>query len=271
MISQMLRQRLGLAKTIPTLQTRKASSLLQPRHPFFNPSTTRTMNKDLDPLTRLRLQYAQRFYHSGNYYSRSNGVISTFYVLFGVNALVFGALNYAKYTKDWKLEKLLLSNTLLSPASVDQGRWWTIITSAFAHVDPIHFAFNMLSLYNFCSLCAFIPGMSGLHLAAVAGGSAVTGGLGFLYHRKTKIAEAGRGDWQSRSRNYNSAALGASGAVMGMGYGVVDSYFLDSPTSGIAHAGHLGGLVFGTAYYLAFLRKSPMGVWRNVQRMISRR
>ncbi|KAI4719191.1 hypothetical protein E4T48_04522 [Aureobasidium sp. EXF-10727] len=258
------------------------------------------MNQDLDLLTRLRLQRAQRFYHSGNYYPYSNGVMSTFYVLFGVNALVFGALNYAKYTKDWKLEKLLLSNTLLSPASVDQGRWWTIITSAFAHVDPIHFAFNMLSLYNFCSLCAFIPGMSGLHLAAVAGGSAVTGSLGFIYHRKTKIAEAGRGDWQSKTRNYNSAALGASGAVMGVGaltaclvpnapmqlmlipitfplwvfvagYGVVDSYFLNSPTSGIAHAGHLGGLVFGAAYYLAMLRKSPMGVWRNVQRIISRR
>lgn len=296
----MLRQRLGLSNSIPNLQTRKASSLLKPRHPFFNPSTTRSMNRELDPITRLHLQRAQRFYHSGNYGYRSNGVMSSFYFLFAANAMVFGALNYAKYTKDWRLEKKLLNNTLLSPASVDSGRWWTIITSAFAHVDPVHFAFNMLSLYNFCSMCAFIPGMNGLHLFAVAGGSAISGGLGFLYHRKQKIKEAGRSDWQSKTRNYNSAALGASGAVMGVGaltaclvpnapmqlmlipisfplwvfvagYGLVDSYYLDSATSGIAHAGHLGGLVFGAAYYLAFLRKSPMGVWRNLQRMVSRR
>lgn len=304
----MLRQKLGLSNPLSSyqirkasslLQPRKTSSLLQPRHPFFNPSTTRTMNRVSDLLARLRLQRAQRFYHSGYGY-RDNGVMSSFYFLFAANAMVFGALNYAKYTKDWRLEKRLLGNTLLSPASVDSGRWWTIITSAFAHVDPFHFAFNMLSLYNFCSLCAFIPGMNGLHLFAVAGGSAVTGGLGFLYHRRTKIAAASRNDWQSKTRNYNSAALGASGAVMGVGaltacmipnapmqlmlipitfplwvfvagYGVVDAYLLDSPTSGIAHAGHLGGLVFGAAYYLAFMRRSPMGVWRSVQRMISRR
>ncbi|KAI5242151.1 hypothetical protein E4T42_07755 [Aureobasidium subglaciale] len=263
------------------------------------------MNNNLDPITSSRLQKLQRFYHSGSgyshYSSRSNGVMSAFYFLFTANALVFGTLNYAKYTKDWELEKKLLSHTLLSPASWDNGRWWTVLTSAFAHIDPVHFAFNMLSLYNFCSLCAFIPGMNGLHLFAVAGGSAVMGGFGFLYHRKRKISESSSpSDWQNKTRNYNSSALGASGAVMGIGaltacmvpnapmqlmlipitfplwvfvagYGLVDSYFLDSPNSGIAHAGHLGGLVFGTAYYLAFLRKSPMGVWRNVQRFFPRR
>ncbi|KAI5272229.1 hypothetical protein E4T47_04406 [Aureobasidium subglaciale] len=304
MFPQLLRQRLGVAnfnsilqtckasslpqvhKASPLLRTTKASSLLQPRHSFFTPSTTRKMNNTLDPITSSRLQNLQRFYHSGSGYShyspRSNGVMSAFYFLFTANALVFGTLNYAKYTKDWKLEKKLLGHTLLSPASWDNGRWWTVLTSAFAHIDPVHFAFNMLSLYNFCR------------------GSAVMGGFGFLYHRKRKISESSPSDWQNKTRNYNSSALGASGAVMGIGaltacmvpnapmqlmlipitfplwvfvagYGLVDSYFLDSPNSGIAHAGHLGGLVFGTAYYLAFLRKSPMGVWRNVQRFFPRR
>ena len=301
MFSQMLRQRLGLSNSNPILQSRKASSLLKPRHPFFNPSTTRTMNRELDPISQFRLQRIQRFYHSRGYgHAGSNGVMSAFYFLFAANAMVFGAINYAKYTKDWRLEKKILGHTLLSPASFDSGRWWTVITSAFAHIDPMHFAFNMLSLYNFCSLCAFIPGMNGLHLFAVAGGSAITGGMGFLYHRRRKVAEANRSDWQSKTRNYNSSALGASGAVMGVGaltaclmpnapmqlmlipitfplwvfvagYGLIDSYFLDSPTSSIAHAGHLGGLVFGAAYYLAFMRRSPAGVWKSVERMIRRR
>jgi len=59
--------------------------------------------------------------------------------------------------------------------------------------------------------------MNGLHLFAVAGGSAITGGMGFLYHCRRKVAEANRSDWQSKTRNYNSSALGASGAVMGVG------------------------------------------------------
>lgn len=256
----------------------------------------------MDPLTRLRLQQAQRYYHSG--YGPygvpgKSGVMPAFYFLLATNTLVFGALNYAKYTKDWRLERKLLSNTLLSPAAVDSGRWWTVVTSAFAHIDPVHFAFNMLSLYNFSSLLAFVPGVNGVHLFAIAAGSAISGGLGFLYHRRTKVREAGR-DWQRSSQNYNSSALGASGAVMGVGaaaaclvpsarmqfmfipisfplwvsvvaYGVIDAYFLDSPTSPIAHAGHLGGLVFGAVYYLAALRKAPVGIWRDVSRLLSRR
>jgi membrane associated rhomboid family serine protease len=251
-----------------------------------------------NPITQLRLYPLKRFYHSG--YNRSNGVMPAFYFLLGINTFVFGAMTYAKSTKDIRLERKLLHNTLLSPASWDQGRWWTLITSAFTHADPMHFAFNMLSMYNFCSLCAFIPGMSALHIFAIAGGSAITGGLGFLSHRRSKIAAAG-GDRQLAVRNYQTSALGASGAVMGIGavtaclvpnaqmqlmfipiafplwvfvagYGLVDSYFLNSPTSGIAHAGHLGGLVFGAAYYVAMLRKSPVGVWSNMQRlMYSRR
>jgi membrane associated rhomboid family serine protease len=38
------------------------------------------------------------------------------------------------------------------------------------------------------------------------------------------------------------------------GYAIYDGYYLSSQTTSVAHAGHLGGTVFGILYYLAKLR-----------------
>ena len=305
MSSHILRHNLGPSRSLIrhnqllSISHKPFAFLQSPRHSFFTTSSPRLMDKDFDAFTRRRLQRASRSYHSSrgpDAFSGRSGVMPAFWFLFGANALVFGAINYAKYTKDRRLEAKLLGHTLLSPASWDRGRWYTILTSAFAHIDPFHFGFNMLSLYNFCTLCAWVPGMNGLHIFAIAAGSAISGGLGFLWHRKNQIREA-QGNWQMAARNYNSSALGASGAVMGVGavtaclipkapvqlmlipisfplwvfvagYGLVDSFFLNSPTSSIAHAGHLGGLFFGTVYYLALLRKAPTGIWGSLSRYL---
>lgn len=37
-------------------------------------------------------------------------------------------------------------------------------------------------------------------------------------------------------------------------YGLYDGYYLNDNNSRIGHAGHLGGLAFGLAYYLLVLR-----------------
>ena len=39
-----------------------------------------------------------------------------------------------------------------------------------------------------------------------------------------------------------------------LGYGAYDGYYLDSQNTRTAHAGHLGGLAFGLAYYFLKLR-----------------
>ena len=130
-------------------------------------------------------------------------------------------------------------------------------------------------------------------------GPAVSGAAGYLWHQRDKMRRSGRGN-QMMSAAYYQSALGASGVVMGVsavatcllprapiqlmlipisfplwvatiGYAVVDSYFLDSPTSRTAHAGHLGGLVFGTFYYFAFLRNAPIGIWRTMTGYLSSR
>jgi membrane associated rhomboid family serine protease len=38
------------------------------------------------------------------------------------------------------------------------------------------------------------------------------------------------------------------------GYAVYDGYYLNDNKSRVGHAGHLGGLAFGIAYYLLRLR-----------------
>lgn len=122
------------------------------------------------------------------------------------------------------------------------------------------------------------------------------------YQRKPKdtFKKASSGIWQ-RFGNGNSPVerwqgLGASGMVMGMGatatllapltpmailfvpaplfvvmagYVALDTYFLNSKTSRIGHAAHLGGLTFGAVYYFASLRQYG-GVWQWVRRGLRR-
>lgn len=44
------------------------------------------------------------------------------------------------------------------------------------------------------------------------------------------------------------------------GFALYDAAMLDKATSTVAHSAHLGGLLFGAAYYLTFLREAlPLG------------
>lgn len=109
----------------------------------------------------------------------------------------------------------------------------------------------------------------------IAVGSGVTGAAGYLYNRYLQTQGSARGDV--------TRGLGFSGAVMGIssvaaclaptaqvqlygiiplplwalvaGYAAYDGYYVNSSDSRIGHAGHLGGLAFGLAYYALRLRK----------------
>jgi membrane associated rhomboid family serine protease len=107
-----------------------------------------------------------------------------------------------------------------------------------------------------------------------------------------------RGGWLNDRRvvQINWQALGASGAVMGMGsaaaflspfapiavmfipmplwvatigYVAADTYFLNSERSKVGHAAHLGGFVFGVAYYASCLRNYG-GVWSLIRHGLRR-
>ncbi|KAK4988612.1 hypothetical protein LTR50_003795 [Elasticomyces elasticus] len=215
--------------------------------------------------------------------------------LLATNAVVFAAWQYAQFTHNRRLRNFVEDNTLLSLPAWHAGKWWTLVTSAFAHHDLTHFAFNMVALYTFCRNLSSIPGFGGIRLLGLALGSGVAGSTFFLYQQSHKaptersplVASAVLDQFQRAPRQV--AALGASGIVCGVsaaaacilpstkmlifplpvpiplwlgvvGYAAVDAYYIDQRDARIAHAGHLGGLAFGLAYYLGFLTRFG-GVW----------
>lgn len=248
-----------------------------------------------------------RHYHSSNGKHTGSGGLSVnaaYWILFSLNASSFGAWWYARLTENRPLQTNLITHTLASVAAWDSGRWWTVLTSAFTHHDVMHFAFNMLTLRTFCQIIGYVPGIGGGHVLLLALGSAIAGSGGWLWQQRSKIPAAGKdARWRfsnASQQAYYSNALGASGVVMGvsavatcllprmpiylmfipvgiplwvvtLGYAVVDSYYLDDKTSRVAHAGHLGGMFFGAAYYIGFLRNAPVGVWRTITGTIMRK
>ncbi|RMX82851.1 hypothetical protein D0869_05753 [Hortaea werneckii] len=133
---------------------------------------------------------------------------------------------------------LLSDHTTLSHTNLRANRPWTLLTSAFSHQEPLHFAFNMLSLKAFATILTRIPRIRAPHLIFLATGSALAGSLGFLYHDSSRRQnkdqapdnligrtisgsdrQITRGIPGARSPGVESrrSALGASGMVLGFG------------------------------------------------------
>lgn len=197
--------------------------------------------------------------------------------IIGLNAAVFGLWTYAKATSNQGLYMTMLQHFTVSLGNISAGRYWTGLTSAFSHMDLIHFAFNMITFNALAKAFVFTPGLSTMSFAALCVGSAAAGSAGFLYDARRKLA--GRSLHTAPDR----PGLGASGMVMGVVsaaaclmpfvpmnfmfvpvavplwatavlYAGVDLFFLNSESSIIGHAAHLGGGAFGVVYYFAFLR-----------------
>lgn len=287
---------------------RNSSTAKRPR-PSSSSSSSPYPGRFSSPyLSRLYSNYSS----GGGYSAPRSSTLSpdtAFWILFGLNAASFGTFWYARLTENRRLLQLHLDHTRVSLSSWDSGRWWTVLTSAFTHQEVTHFAVNMITLRTFCQIIGFVPGIGGGHVLALALASALCGSGGWLLQQKARLDAVGgwTKGWGKSSFNsaaagqvYYSSALGASGAVMGVGavatcllptmrislmfipvgiplwivtigYAAMDTYFLNSQTSRTAHAGHLGGLVCGAAYYLAFLRHAPVGILATFTRRFGRR
>lgn len=184
------------------------------------------------------------------------------------------------------LRKALADHFTLSEANIAAGRYWTLITSAFSHQNPFHLLFNMFALNTFGTLMAANPGIGALHICTTAALSAIMGGYFQLQTWR----------FQHRERAY---ALGASGAVMGLGmaatclvplapmqimfipvsiplvfitlgYAFFDTYNVNNASSLVGHAAHLGGAAGGMLYYAVALRRFG-GLWSMAKFMMRRR
>lgn len=212
-------------------------------------------------------------------FGSTGSAMAVIWGIIGANTIIFGAWQYVIPSGPMRIQTMdktqrdlaqsLEKNFITSTQAVKAGRWWTAVTSAFSHYSLTHFLGNMVSLYAFASILSQHPAITPARMAILTFGSAISGSMGFYMHNMNTYRSQG--------------ALGASGIVMGVGaaaatifprasiylYGIVpvplwlliggyffvDSYYLDRPGSTTAHAGHLGGLAFGTLFALARLKR----------------
>lgn len=148
---------------------------------------------------------------------------------------------------------------LYGPA-LAEGEWWRLFTSGFLHGSLLHLGFNMLMLYFFARVLELRLASSPWQFPLLYVASLLGGSLGALL------------------LDYSIPAIGASGAVFGLGGAMLlrDRFELGNWNAsgtvswiainlvftlalpGISKGGHLGGLAVGAAFgWLLFARPSP--------------
>jgi membrane associated rhomboid family serine protease len=64
------------------------------------------------------------------------------------NVLVYLAWQGADFFKSNRLQRFLTANFLLSEAHVQAGKWWTLLTYSFSHMNVLHLGINMFCLVS---------------------------------------------------------------------------------------------------------------------------
>ncbi|KAF2260995.1 hypothetical protein CC78DRAFT_619804 [Lojkania enalia] len=232
---------------------------------FFRPSTVGLgLGLGLGASLFSRILVQRRLYSSSRYYfDNTQKNMRVIYGFIGINCAVFAYKYYATTQLDQALRsgsaaavaqakgnviRLMRNFTVNLNEFLDNDRWWTLI--------------------------ARTPRVGPGNMIALVLGSAISGGCYYLLDRAQKMKNRGGRDLAS--------GLGFSGAVTGvgaaaafmyphtkaaifgilpvpmwllmLGYVVYDGYYLSSENSRTAHAGHLGGLAFGAAFYFTRLR-----------------
>ena len=155
---------------------------------------------------------------------------------------------------------------MLNTAEIEAGQWWRLSTSTFLHLDVVHLAFNLLSLWSVT-----------IYLEEAIGKSKTMA----LYLGLGLVASAVSYVWHSQTWPYFGSSAGASGAVCGL-IGVCLGFslrrrnvarhlkghyigwaiwiaILGLSSWRIDNAGHLGGFVPGVALGLLVRRRSDTG------------
>lgn len=182
--------------------------------------------------------------------------------------------------------RFMTDHFVLSQRNIDEGRYYTLLTSAFSHQNFTHLGINMYMLHQ-STIFGALVGLSPLRLSALALTSALGGSVAQLLDYGSREGEHGVG----------RSALGASGMVQGMlvatacaaplmpvfamfipipiayrtfvgGFLAWDAYNLYHTRSGnektnwmgstVGYGAHLGGAVAGAAFYLVAMRRGKL-------------
>lgn len=193
--------------------------------------------------------------------------------IIAINVIVFVAWGLAG--RNQAVAEWMSANFIVSSFHLVHGLWWTVLSSAFSHIELWHLALNMVVLWSFGSILERLWGVRvfvAFYLVAAAVSS--------LSHCLVSSLLLGNGQ---------IGALGASGAVSGLliafallfprhkilvfaiipvpalagalFFVALDLWGLVAQGRGvpipIGHGAHLGGALCGALFYLAFLRRRP--------------
>ncbi len=191
-------------------------------------------------------------------------------VIIVINVLIFLAWQAARM--DPSLEQVMAANFLVSTSHLVNGYWWTLVTSAFSHIEFWHIGINMFVLWSFGTILEKLwgtPIFVAFYLVAAMVASAT--------HCLVSSVLMGNPDIN---------ALGASGAVSGLllafallfpkhrilvfgvipvpaligalAFVAIDLWGLFAQTRGggigIGHGAHLGGALCGFLFWASYLR-----------------
>jgi len=177
------------------------------------------------------------------------------------------------------------SKLVLSPMTIRQNRWWTLITANFTHFNLSHLLGNMLALNAVGPACAEVPGMSPLHVLGIALTTSLATGFQALYRMSdnpgwrmcgfsavlcafTSVAALGAsesepdmlGKYPVKARSvWTVAAMQILGDVISMTRSRTGSSGGSrfGKTESVDYVAHLVGYACGAAYYACLLwRKS---------------
>ncbi|KAK1989938.1 rhomboid family protein [Colletotrichum falcatum] len=174
-----------------------------------------------------------------------------------------------------RLSDFLHRYFMLSPSD---PRLLTLFTSAFSHIQTLHLFANM-STYKTYVESFYLLGISPIRFILLAMGSGLAASYAHIYNARHRRGAKG---------NSERTAVGASGVLTGLGTALacmfptlkvrlsgtnqmlplrvvvlgmfaMDAYCLGTDReTGVGHAGHLGGALFGLAY---FLWRKATGAW----------
>ncbi|KAI9239888.1 MAG: hypothetical protein BYD32DRAFT_459348 [Podila humilis] len=264
-----------------------------PRSYFYSTANTRAHHGSFSVLGRGSARIVTPFQQTramsnamtrfaGNFsVNSSNKVV---YAIVAINVAVFATWQYAEANaqrfRDGRLYYFMFRNFTDSAQNLREGRVWTLVTSAFSHKEWYHIILNTMVLLSFGDPVWRMLGTR--RFLAVYLGSAVTASLSSIAYYSHLEPYLRRMQNKPRSNNVHYS-LGASGAVMGMTtafacvypmsqyslffvinmpaaaliglFGAYELYNVLAVNTGrFDSAGHLGGGMFGAAYYFTRLR-----------------
>ncbi|KAJ3333119.1 hypothetical protein HDU76_011339 [Blyttiomyces sp. JEL0837] len=199
---------------------------------------------------------------------------------------VFGLWQYAmmRYNRgDSSWLSFMERNFYCSWNGVEDGKWWTILSSTFSHNTLIHFGLNMFVFWNFGPIAISIIGAPQFLLFYLGAGIA-SSAAHLVYSRYIQPALRKRPIPRFFGRPIYSNSHGASGAIYAAtllyalsypwsritlffffdvpaiaGVGLFVAYDLYLAYGGnhgrVDSAGHLGGALYGALYWLLRIRR----------------